>query len=366
MLREWLEFRRDRPYAGACSTGWSRCWSRLHILDGLLIAFLNIDEVIRIIRSEDRPKPVLMERFGLSDEQAEAILELKLRHLAKLEEMKIRGEQAELATERDALQKTLGSEARLTALMRKELLAVAEEFGDARRSPLVEREEARAYSETELVASEPITVVLSEQGLDPCGEGSSTSTVRSSATRRETAFCAQCRVAVQPAGRAARLERSQLCTGGACLAVRARAGRAADRPYQSAVGGSGSWVLLMGDDANLYLLASDAGYGFVVRLADLLTKNRAGKAVLTLPEGAEVLPPVRVRDAARDLLVAVSNEGRMLVFPVAELPMTRAWQGQSGSWAFPPRCCSAREEFLLAALVLGAQDGLVIMPASAI
>jgi len=138
--------------------------ARLHILDGLLIAYLNIDEVIAIIRNEDHPKPVLMERFGITDIQAEAILELKLRHLAKLEEMKIRGEQDELELERAALEKTLGSKALLNRLIRKEIERDAEKYGDDRRSPIVAREAAQALDTTALISNEPLTVILSDKG----------------------------------------------------------------------------------------------------------------------------------------------------------------------------------------------------------
>jgi len=356
MLREWLDFRRQ-TVRRRLQHRLEQVLHRLHILDGLLIAFLNIDEVIAIIRSEDRPKPVLMERFGLSDEQAEAILELKLRHLAKLEEMKIRGEQAELATERDALQKTLGSEARLTALMRKELLAVAEEFGDARRSPLVEREEARAYSETELVASEPVTVVLSEKGWIRAAKGLDVDGTKLSYKAGDGFLCAVQGRSSQPV--------VLLDSSGRSYALAAHAlpsARGQGEPLTGRINppsGARFMGALMGDDANLYLLASDAGYGFVARLADLLTKNRAGKAVLTLPEGAEVLAPVRVRDAARDLLVAVSNEGRMLVFPVAELPMLARGKGNR-IMGISATLLRAREEFMLAALVL-APDATVVV-----
>ncbi|HNC70645.1 MAG TPA: DNA gyrase subunit A, partial [Pseudomonadales bacterium] len=356
MLREWLDFRRQ-TVRRRLQHRLEQVLRRLHILDGLLVAFLNIDEVIAIIRSEDRPKPVLMERFGLSDEQAEAILELKLRHLAKLEEMKIRGEQAELATERDALQKTLGSEARLTALIRKELLAVAEEFGDARRSPLVEREEARAYSETELVSSEPVTVVLSEKGWIRAAKGLDVDGTKLSYKAGDGFLCAVQGRSSQPVVLLDSTGRSYALAAHALPSARGQGEPLTGRINPPS--GARFMGALMGDDANLYLFASDAGYGFVVRLADLLTKNRAGKAVLTLPEGAEVLAPVRVHDAARDLLVAVSNEGRMLVFPVAELPMLARGKGNK-IMGISATLLRAREEFMLAAVVL-APDATVVV-----
>lgn len=163
ILSEWLSYRRE-TVRRRLNYRLEKVLKRLHILDGLLCAFLNIDEVIHIIRSEDEPKPVLVARFGLSDTQAEAILELKLRHLARLEEVKIRGEQDELAQERDRLQTLLASERKLGTLIKKEIMADAETYGDARRSPLQERSEARAMSEHDFVPNEPVTIVLSEGG----------------------------------------------------------------------------------------------------------------------------------------------------------------------------------------------------------
>ncbi len=356
LLREWLDFRRQ-TVRRRLQHRLEQVLRRLHILDGLLIAFLNIDEVIAIIRSEDRPKPVLMERFGISDEQAEAILELKLRHLAKLEEMKIRGEQDALASERDTLQKTLGSEARLTALMRTELLAAAEEFGDARRSPLVEREEAHAYSEAELVSSEPVTVVLSEKGWIRAAKGLDVDGEKLSYKAGDGFLCAA-------QGRSSQ-QVVLLDSTGRSYALAAHAlpsARGQGEPLTGRLNppsGAHFVSALMGEEAELYLLASDAGYGFITRLADLLSKNRAGKAVLSLPEGAEVLAPVRVRDATRDLLVAVSNEGRMLVFAVADLPVLARGKGNK-IMGISATLLRAREEFMMGVTVM-AEDATLIV-----
>ncbi len=356
MLREWLDFRRQ-TVRRRLQHRLEQVLRRLHLLDGLLIAFLNIDEVIAIIRGEDRPKPVLMQRFGLSDEQAEAILELKLRHLAKLEEMKIRGEQAELAEERDALQKTLGSEARLTTLMRKELLAVAEEFGDARRSPLVAREDARAYSETELVSAEPVTVVLSEKGWIRAAKGLDIDGAKLSYKAGDAFLCAA-------QGRSSQ-QVVLLDSTGRSYALAAHAlpsARGQGEPLTGRINppsGARFVGALMAEDAQAYLIASDAGYGFVTRFADLATKNRAGKVVLTLPDGAEVLAPVRVQDLERDLLVAVSNEGRMLVFPVAELPMLARGKGNK-IIGISATLLRAREEFMLGAVVMAPGATVVV------
>ena len=170
LLEEWLSFRVD-TVTRRLQHRLEKVNARLHILDGLLIAYLNLDEVIRIVRTEDEPKAALIARFQLSEAQAEAILETKLRHLARLEEMKIRGEQGELAKERDSLEKLLGSKAKLKKLVRDEIQADALKYGDERRSKLVARAAAQAIDETELVASEPMTVVLSKSGWVRAAKG---------------------------------------------------------------------------------------------------------------------------------------------------------------------------------------------------
>ena len=356
MLREWLDFRRQ-TVRRRLQYRLEQVLRRLHILDGLLVAFLNIDEVIAIIRAEERPKPVLMERFGISDEQAEAILELKLRHLARLEEMKIRGEQSDLAAERDVLQQTLGSEARLTTLLRRELLAVDEEYGDARRSPLVEREDAHAYSEAELVTSEPLTVVLSEKGWIRAAKGLGVDGTKLSYKAGDSFLCA-----VQ--GRSSQSV-LLLDSTGRSYALAAHAlpsARGQGEPLSGRINppsGAHFVAAMMGEDADLYLLASDAGYGFLVRLGDLGTKNRAGKVVLTVPEGAQVLAPARVHDASLDLLVAVSNEGRMLVFPVADLPMLARGKGNK-IMGISATLSRTREEFMCAVLVAAPGSTVVV------
>lgn len=356
MLVEWLEFR-IRTVRRRLEHRLDKVQRRLHILDGLLIAFLNIDEVIHIIRTEDEPKPVLMARFGLSDEQAEAILELKLRHLAKLEEMKIRGEQDELAKERDALEKTLSSEARLKSLVKKELIADAETYGDARRSPLMERAAAQALDETALVGVEPLTVVLSEKGwvragkghdLDPTGlsykAGDGYKDVARGKSNQLATF-------IDSTGRSYSLPAHTLPSArGQGEPLSGRVNPIAGATFES---------VLMGEDEELVLLASDAGYGFVAKLSDLHARNKAGKNVLNLPSGAKVLPPQRVGDYAHDLIVAATNDGRLLVFPLSELPQMPRGKGNK-IIGIPANKAALREEYVVAAAVIPA-DGAVTL-----
>ncbi|MDP5292110.1 DNA topoisomerase IV subunit A [Oceanimonas sp. CHS3-5] len=324
ILSEWLQFRRE-TVRNRLQYRLDKVEARLHILAGLLIAFLNIDEVIEIIRSEDEPKPVLMERFGLTDTQAEAILELKLRHLAKLEEMKIRGEQDELAAERDKLAQILGSERRLSTLLKKEILADAEKYGDDRRSPLVVREEAKALSEKELVPSEPVTIVLSEKGWIRSAKGHEVDGASLSYKAGDGFLDAapgrsnQMAVFLASSGRAYGLDAHSLPSArgqGEPLT-----GRCSLSPGEQAR------FVLTGDDERLYLLASDAGYGFVCRYGDMVSRNKNGKALLTVPAGGEVLKPVPVSQVDSELCLVVTNEGRMLLFPLKDLPMLAKGKG---------------------------------------
>ncbi len=356
ILKEWLKFRTD-TVRRRLEHRLERVLKRLHILEGYLIAYLNIDEVIHIIRTEDKPKPALMKRFKISDVQAEAILELKLRNLAKLEEMNIRTEQDELADERDSLQKTLGSAARLKTLIKNELLAVAEKFGDERRSPLVERGEAKAFSELELMTADPITVVMSEKGwiraakgheIDPTSLSyKSGDAYKMSALGRSN----QPTVILDSTGKAYTIPSHNLPSArGQGEPVTGRINPPSGATFEG---------LMMGNEDALYLIASDAGYGFVGKLGDMQTKNRSGKATLKLPKGSNVVQPAEVIEGEDAWVVAVSNEGRMLLFPLADLPQLSRGKGNK-IISIPPARVQSREEFMLAVQVLKGADALVI------
>ncbi|MGP2519571.1 DNA topoisomerase IV subunit A [Pantoea ananatis] len=323
ILSEWLVFRRD-TVRRRLNYRLDRVLRRLHILDGLLVAFLNIDEVIHIIRTEDEPKPVLMSRFDITETQAEAILELKLRHLAKLEEMKIRGEQSELEKERDQLQAILASERKMNTLLKKELQADSNNFGDDRRSPLREREEAKALSETELVPSEPVTIVLSQMGwvrsakghdIDPAGlsykAGDSYLAAARGKSNQPVAF-------IDSTGRSYTLDPTSLPSA-----------RGQGEPLTGKLTpppGAVMEQVLMEPEEQRLLMASDAGYGFICTFNDLISRNRAGKALLTLPENARVMTPMAVHHED-DMLLAITQAGRMLMFPVGELPQMSKGKG---------------------------------------
>ena len=317
LLSEWLVFRTD-TVTRRLRHRLDKVDRRLHLLAGLLVAFLNLDEVIRIIRTEDEPKPVLMARFGLDEVQAEYILETKLKQLARLEEMKIRGEADELRAEREKLLATLDSKAKLRKLVKDELLADAKKFGDARMSPLVAREAAQALDETELVASEPMTVVLSQKGwvraakghdIDPAGLGYRDGDGLLCAVRGRSTL----QVAfLDSTGRSY-----------STLAHTLPSARGNGEPLTgrfSPPAGAAFQAMATGDNDARFVLASSHGYGFVTRFENLTGRNKAGKAMLSLSEGASVLSPASVANAEADRLVAVTSAGHLLVFPVSELP----------------------------------------------
>ncbi|GAB5452246.1 MAG: DNA topoisomerase IV subunit A [Halioglobus sp.] len=356
MLKEWLKFRTD-TVRRRLEYRLERVERRLHILEGYLVAFLNIDEVIHIIRTEEKPKPALMKRFKITDVQAEAILELKLRNLAKLEEMNIRAEQKELEDERDSLKKTLGSAARLKTLIKNELKAVVEKFGDARRSPLIERDEAKAFSELELMTADPITVVMSEKGWIRAAKGHdidpTTLSYKSGDAYKMSALgrSNQPTVILDSTGRAYTIPSHNLPSA-----------RGQGEPVTGRINppsGASFEGLLMGPEETLCLLASDAGYGFVAKLGDLQTKNRAGKAAIKLPKGGKVLQPALIQKVADAWVAAVSNEGRMLLFPLEELPQLSRGKGNK-IISIPPGRVQSRDEFVVAVQVLEETDALVI------
>ncbi|MCQ4322251.1 DNA topoisomerase IV subunit A [Stutzerimonas stutzeri] len=356
LLSEWLTYRIG-TVRRRLQFRLDKVERRLHLLEGLLVAFLNLDEVIQIIRTEDQPKPVLMARFELSELQADYILDTRLRQLARLEEMKIRGEQDDLAREREKLLALLGSEAKLKKLVRKELIADAETYGDERRSPIVARAEARALSEHELLPSEPVTVVISEKGWARCAKGHDIDAsglsykagdgFKAAAAGRSNQYA----VFIDSTGRSYSLAAHSLPSArgqGEPLT-----GRLTPPP------GAGFECVLLPDDESLYVIASDAGYGFVVKGEDLQAKNKAGKALLSLPAGARVVAPRPLKSRDQDWLAAVTTEGRLLVFPVRDLPQLGKGKGNK-IIGIPGDRVASREEYLADLAVLPEGATLVL------
>ncbi|QPK05164.1 DNA topoisomerase IV subunit A [Vibrio kanaloae] len=342
ILKEWIEFRRT-TVRRRLQYRLDKVLARLHILEGLLVAYLNIDEVIEIIRTEDEPCPVLMSRFNITETQANAILDIKLRNLAKLEEFKIRAEQEELEAERDKLEKLLGSERRLNTLIKKEIQADAEKYGDDRRSPLIERAEAKALTERDLVPSEPITVVLSEKGWIRHAKGhevdaeglnyKSGDTFLASAKGKSN----QQAVFLGSDGRSYSLESHSLPSA-----------RSQGEPITGRLNvspGTSIRQVVMGEDDQLWLVGSDAGYGFVCKGGDLLSKNKSGKALVNLPQASEVMMPSPIADLDSNQILAITNQGRMLLFPIKDLPQLTKGKGNK-IINIPSAKAKEREEFV--------------------
>ncbi|WP_318478822.1 DNA topoisomerase IV subunit A [Photobacterium leiognathi] len=356
IIAEWLEYRRT-TVRRRLQYRLDKVIARLHILEGLLAAYLNIDEVIEIIRSEDDPKAELMSRFDLSAIQADAILEIKLRQLAKLEEIKIRGEQDELSKEREQLEKLLGSERRLNTLIKKEILSDAEKYGDERRSPLVEREEAKALTERDLIPSEAITVVLSDKGWIRHAKGHEVDPTTLSYKSGDNYLAHARGKSNQPAiflgsdGRSYALESHSLPSA-----------RSQGEPITGRLNltpGTNMRQVLMAEDEQLWLMASDAGYGFICKSTDMVSKNKSGKALLTVPENAAVLPPQPVDNIDSDEILAITNEGRMLLFPIKDLPQLGKGKGNK-IINIPSARAKAREEFLSYLAVIGADTHVTL------
>jgi topoisomerase-4 subunit A len=355
ILTGWLEFR-TTTVTRRLKFRLDKVNRRLHILSGLLLVFLNLDEVIRIIRREDEPKPVLIKRFKLSDEQAEEILNTRLRHLAKLEEMKIRDEQKSLSQEKADIEALLASKAKLRKLVASEIRADADKHGDDRRTKIVEREAAQAIDETTLIANEPVSVVLSTGGfvrsakgheIDPhalsykSGDG-----FQSMARGRSL----QAAVFIDSTGRTYSLPAHSLPSA-----------RGQGEPLSGRLNppdGAKFAGVMMGEPEDLWLLASDAGYGFTVRLKELITDRRAGKTILNVPDNAMVLPPTLV-PSPESLVVAVSSEGKLLAFPVKDVPEMPRGKGNK-LYDIPGKRAAAREELMSGVAVVPPKGALVL------
>lgn len=357
ILQEWLEYR-TTTVTRRLQFRLDKVLERLHILDGLLIAYLNLDEVIAIIRKKDKPKPVLMKRFNLTDAQAEAILELKLRHLAKLEEMKIRSEQAELAAERDQLEQILASPKKLKKLIRDEIIADAKKYGDDRNSPIVIREVAQAISEQEILPMEPTTVVLSQLGWVRAAkghemDGSTLNYKAGDAFKAEAKGRSnQSALFIDSAGRSYALPAHTLPSA-----------RGQGEPLTGRLNpesGATFAGVLMGDAEQYCLLASDAGYGFVTQLQELYTKNRTGKALLKLPKDAKVLTPRLIQNLESQYLAAVTNTGHLLIFPVADLPVLPRGKGNKIINIASAKAAK-HEEYLVDIVILSEKSSLKLI-----
>ena len=348
ILKEWLEFRKG-TVTNRLSHRLQIVNDRLHILDGLLVAYLSIDAVIAIIREEDEPKLVLRKRFKLSDIQAEAILNLRLRNLAKLEEIKIRSEQDDLNEERGTLEKTLNSPARMKTLIKKEILEDTEAYGNDRRTLIVERAAAQALDETQLVASEPVTVVLSQAGYARAAKGHEIDPETLNYRSGDTYLAAakgrsnQLAMFIDTTGRVYSLMVGTLPSArgqGEPLSSRFRP------PDGAAFCGA-----MIGADEQKYLLASDAGYGFIATLSDLVSRHKAGKSILKVPAAGKAVVPAIVPLDSECLIAAVSSIGRLLLFEMEELPELAKGKGNKLINIPGPKYKSGDEVMVAAAVI---------------
>ena len=353
VLTEWLRFRRT-TVTRRLQHRLDKVLARLHILDGLMIAFLNIDEVIEIIRTEDEPKQVLMARFNLSDEQAEAILNLRLRHLAKLEEHQLQAEKDKLEEERSNLELILGSERRLNTLIKKEIQEDAKKYASPRMSQLVEREEAKAISESEMTPAEPVTVILSEMGWVRCAKGHDIDPAGLSYKAGDKYLAHACGKSNQPVifidstGRSYALDPLSLPSA-----------RSQGEPLTGKLtlpAGATIEQVIMEPEKQELLMASDAGYGFICKFEDLIARNKAGKALISLPENAKVLKPETLSESA-SLLVSLTSAGRMLIFPVRDLPALSKGKGNK-IISIPAANAKARSELLVKLFLISEQASL--------
>lgn len=354
ILTEWLTFRRQ-TVTRRLQYRLDKVLARLRILEGLLIAFLNIDEIIEIIRNEDKPKEILIARFNLTDEQAEAILNLRLRHLARLEEQELQAEKNNLAKERNSLEQILNSEIRLNNLIKKEIQQDAKTFASPRLSPLVERAEAKAISETDMTPSEPITIILSEMGWVRCAKGHDINARALSYKTGDNYLTHACGKSNQPVvfidstGRSYTLDPLSLPSA-----------RSQGEPLTGKLTlPSGATIehLLIENENQSLLMASDAGYGFICKFEDLVSRNKAGKAVISLPENANVLPPLVLQNSTA-LLVALTSMNRMLVFPVADLPELSKGKGNK-IIHIPAANAKERSELLVKLFLISEKTSLV-------
>ncbi|MDJ0832939.1 MAG: DNA topoisomerase IV subunit A [Gammaproteobacteria bacterium] len=356
ILQEWIQFRLD-TVRRRLQWRLDKVDKRLHILEGLLIAFLNLDEVIRIVREEEDPKQALMQTFNISDLQAEAILETKLRHLAKLEEMKIRAEQEELTEEKQQLEKLLGSERRMKTLIKKEIMEDAETYGDERRSPIVERASAKALDESDLVPSEALTVVLSAKGWVRAAKGHEIDPASLNYKAGDSYLASALGKSNQLAVFIDSRGRSYAAPAHSLPSARGQ-GEPLTGRFKPAAGAEFA-ATVMGRDDDLFLLSTTFGYGFICKFADMVTRNKNGKALISIPAGAELLPPVMISDLEQQQIVAITSAGYIGVIPLKDLPQLAKGKGNK-IINVPPKKLKANEEIVGAIHCVSGADKLTL------
>lgn len=343
LLKEWLQFR-TQAVVNRLQFRLNKILERLHILEGLLVAYLYIDEVIAIIRREEKPKPVLIKRFKFSEIQTEAILELKLRHLAKLEEIKIKSEEELLGKERKTIELLLSSETRLKTFIKKELRVIVEEFGDKRRCQIIsDVPTAQAFNDQDMVPAENVTVVLSEKGWVKAAKGHEIDPVSLNYKAGDTYL-------QDAKGKSNKMAFFMDSTGRSytLLASSLPSARGQGEPLTGRLTppiGAEFIDVVMGDDEQLVLLASDVGYGFISNLGNLKSKTKSGKNAITLPSKSKAMKIVLVEDLESQYVAVATNRGRLLIFPIAELPQLSKGKGNK-LIQIPATDLTARKELI--------------------
>ena len=356
ILKEWIQYRTE-TVRKRLQFRLDNVTSSIHILAGLMIAYLNIDKIIKIIRKEEKPKNILMKNFKLSDTQADAILNLRLRRLAKLEELKIKTDLGNLKKEKKELEAILKSKQRLKTVIKKEIETDAKLFADDRQSEIKEAKEAKVIDEKSLITSEPVTIVLSEKGwvraakghdIDPTSlnykSGDNFKQMSQGKTNQLAVF-------IDSSGRCYSLPSHSLPSA-----------RSFGEPVSARLtppDGVSFEGVMTGTPDTVYLLAADSGYGFMIKLKDIYTKNRNGKLILKVPENSNVLLPTKVNDIENDWVAAVSSIGRLLMFPISELTLLTKGKGLK-IIQIPPAKLKTREEYVVAMTAMGETDNLTI------
>ena len=356
ILKEWIQYRTE-TVRKRLQFRLDNVTSSIHILAGLMIAYLNIDKIIKIIRKEEKPKNILMKNFKLSDTQADAILNLRLRRLAKLEELKIKADLGNLKKEKKELEAILKSKQRLKTVIKKEIETDAKLFADDRQSEIKEAKEAKVIDEKSLITSEPVTIVLSEKGwvraakghdIDPTSlnykSGDNFKQMSQGKTNQLAVF-------IDSSGRCYSLPSHSLPSA-----------RSFGEPVSARLtppDGVSFEGVMTGTPDTVYLLAADSGYGFMIKLKDIYTKNRNGKLILKVPENSNVLLPTKVNDIENDWVAAVSSIGRLLMFPISELTLLTKGKGLK-IIQIPPAKLKTREEYVVAMTAMGETDNLTI------
>ena len=355
LLKEWLVFRKD-TVTRKLEHRLDQVNDRLHILEGLLIVYLDLDKVIKIIRESDEPKKDIIKAFALSEIQANSILEIKLRQLAKLEQARLEKERDTLVAEQDEIEKILNSKTMLKTLIKKELTEIKENFGDERKSPIIENSDAKIFSEEETLVTEPITVVLSGAGwirsakgheIDPVSLSYRGDDILQDFSRgKSNQMC----VFLDSNGKAYSLPSHSLPSA-----------RGMGDPITGRVSAdSGVKFIssLIGNDDDKYMIMNTAGYGYISEFKNMVSNKKSGRAFMKIPNNADLLKAIRVRDD-HVYIAAISNIGRLLIFKIDELPMLAKGKGNK-IINIPTAKFVAKEEFMAHAQLISLSSSLRI------